>query len=72
MSDEICWNLECVKKITNSLESVSNLRLVYNQKLVKKITQKKNAKMLQKIENKETNMWECISKRHVSILVWTH
>jgi len=41
MSDEICWNLEGVKKITNCLESVSILRLVYNQKLVKKITQKK-------------------------------
>ena len=71
MSDEICWNLEGVKKITNCLESVSILRLVYNQKLVKKITQK-NAKMLEKMENKKTNMWECLSKRHVSILVWTH
>ena len=41
MSDEICWNLEGVKKIINCLESVSILMLVYNQKLVKKITQKK-------------------------------
>ena len=71
MSDEICWNLEGVKKITNYLEIVSIFRLVYNQKLVKKITQK-NAKMLQKMENKKIYIWECLSKRDVSILVWMH